>query len=283
MTALVAATLLATLQQIGAGSGLTVAVDVERLERPEVAPVGVQAARAMPMASTFKLPLAVAVLRAVDKRELPALDGTVTLLPADMNRGHSPLYDRLGPKGGRVTLRAALTELLENSDNSAADGLLRIAGGGAKVTAALRALGVDGMTIDRSEAEMGRDLERVGVAKFDADPRDHATPAAMVKLLRKLWRGELLSTTSTAFVQEHMARCHTGFARLRAGVPAKTAVADRTGTCGAAWCANAVGVITLPSGEHALVAAFVAGAGPTAAKEKLIADVARAVFAEYAR
>ena len=38
--------------------------------------------------------------------------------------------------------------------------------------------------------------------------------------------------------------------------------------------------MTLPSGEHALVAVFVAGAGPMAAKEKLIADVARAVWAD---
>ncbi|MCA1664023.1 MAG: class A beta-lactamase-related serine hydrolase, partial [Myxococcales bacterium] len=208
---------------------------------------------------------------------------SVTLLPRDMNRGHSPLYDRLGAKGGRATVREVLTQLLEASDNSAADALVRIAGGGVKLTAALRAMGIDGMTIDRNEAEMARDLERVGVAKFDADPRDHATPAAMVELLRKLWRGELVSAASTAFVQEHMARCYTGRARLRAGVPPKTAVADRTGTCGADWCANAVGVMTLPSGEHALVAAFVAGAATTEAKEKLIAEVARAVWADATR
>lgn len=281
-TSLVAATLLAALQQIGAGSGLTVAVDVELLERKDAAPVAVNATRAMPMASTFKLPLAIAVLHAVDKGELP-LDAPTALLPVDMHAHASPLYERLGPKGGKVALREALTELLEASDNSAADALVRIAGGGAKVTARLRALGVDGMSIDRNEAEMARDLERVGVAKFDADARDHATPAAMVKLLRELWRGELLSATSTAFVQEHMARCHTGLGRLRAGVPKTAAVADRTGTCGADWCANAVGVITLPAGEHALVAAFVSGTSPTAAKEKLIADVARAVWAEYAR
>jgi beta-lactamase class A len=280
VTALVAATLLATLQQLAAGSGLTVAVAVERLESKEA--IGVNAERAMPMASTFKLPLAVAVLRAVEEGKLPPPDAPITLLPVDMHAHASPLYERM-PKGGKVALREVLTQLLEASDNSAADALVRIAGGGAKVTTVLRALGVDGMTIDRNEAEMARDLERVGVAKFDADPRDHATPAAMVGLLRKLWRGELLGAASTAFVQEHMARCHTGFARLRAGVPPKTAVADRTGTCGADWCANAVGVITLPSGEHALVAAFVAGAAPTTAKEKLIADVARAVWADATR
>jgi beta-lactamase class A len=278
----VVATLLAALQQLAGASGVTLAVDVELLEHPGAA-VGVQADRAMPMASTFKLPLAVAVLRESERGALPALDGSITIVPADMHAHASPLYERLGKKGGRTTLREALTQLLEASDNSAADALVRLAGGGAKVTATLRALGLDGMTIDRNEAEMGRDLDRVGVAKFDADPRDHTTPAAMVKLLGKLWRGQLLGAAATAFVEEHMARCHTGLGRLRAGLPEKTPVADRTGTCGAAWCANDVAVVTLPSGEHALVAVYVSGAAPTAAKEKLMADVGRALWAEYAR
>lgn len=301
----------ATVRALAKQSGATVAVSVELLERHQTD--GVDASRAMPMASTFKLPLALVVMRAIERRELPGLDATVRLLPTDMLAGASPLYDRM-PNGGTATMREVLGALLEASDNSAADALLRLAGGPARVTATLRALGLDGISIDRGEAEMmldshgvahpppsewtarrireldgavGDAQHRAALARFAADPRDHASPAAMTHLLARLWRGELLGPASTAFLQQEMARCTTGRNRLRAGVPAGTPVADRTGTCDGpgpdgADCANAAGVLTLPSGEHLVVAVYVAGgAAPFAAKEKLIADVARALWAEW--
>src|SRR5262249_12821227 len=79
-------------------------------------------------------------------------------------------------------------------------------------------------------------------------------------------------------------RCQTGARRLRAGLPPNTPVGDRTGTCSSlagdgadALCANDVGMVTPPSGQHVVIAAFVEDAGgPTAATERLIADSARA-------
>jgi hypothetical protein len=77
--------------------------------------------------------------------------------------------------------------------------------------------------------------------------------------------------------------------RLRAGLPAAgaKAVADRTGTCdgpteSAAICANDIGVLTLPSGEHVVVAVMIEDAGASLAdKEKTMQAVGRAVWQHY--
>ena len=301
----------ARLAAIARASGSTVGVFVEHLERREAARLN--AARPFPLASTFKLPLAVVALRAVERHELPPLDGKVRLEATDMLPWASPLYERM-PTGGEASLREVLASLLEASDNSAADALLRLCGGPAHVRAELAALGLPGISIDRNEAEIA--LDSAGVAhppaaewtaagigartrsvprpqhlaalrRFRADPRDHATPEAMARVLARIWRGELLTAPHRAVLREGLARCHTGARRLRAGLPPQTAVADRTGTCNGLGdddtiCANDVGVLTLPSGEHVIVAAFVEDAGgPVAAKERVLAAIARAVWDAY--
>ena len=300
------------LAALAKNSRSTVGIYVEHLEKHETA--GVNATRPFPLASTFKLPLAIVVLGAVEKQALPGLDGNVHLEASDMRGWASPLHQRL-PEGGDVTLREVLSSLLETSDNSAADALLRLAGGGARVTAALHALGLDGIGIDRNKGEMALDShgvahppareltaarlhqllasappeqQRRAVAKLMADPRDHGSPAAMGRVVARLWRGELpLTKEHAAFVRQEMTRCQTGVRRLRAGLPEAAAVADRTGTCydrgdDLPPCANDIGLLTLPSGEHVVVAVMIEDAGaPLGDKEKTMAAVARAVWQRY--
>ena len=98
-----------------------------------------------------------------------------------------------------------------------------------------------------------------------------------------------LAKEHAAFVRQKMARCQTGKRRLRAGLPRgmSGAVADRTGTCDGASeerpiCANDIGLLTLPSGEHVVVAVMIEDDGaPIGDKEKTMADVARAVWQSY--
>jgi beta-lactamase class A len=300
-----------TLTELADRSGSTVGIFVEHLERRET--IAVHGARPFPLASTFKLPLAVAALQAVEQRELPALDQKVRLEATDMIPWASPLHARL-PAGGEVTLRELLATLLQNSDNSAADALLRLLGGPVGLRPRLARLGLGGLSIDRDEAELALDgagvaypprsertaahlsallahappAERnAALARLRADPRDHGTPEVMAHLLARLWRGELLSPPHRALLRDELSRCTTGRRRLRAGVPPGTPVADRTGTCAggsdaSAICANDVGVLGLPSGEHVVVAVFVEDAGgEVASKEKLIAAIARAAWEHY--
>jgi len=64
------------------------------------------------------------------------------------------------------------------------------------------------------------------------DPRDTATPDDMTKLLVRLWKRDLLTSQSSAFLIEMLGRCETGKSRIRGMLPDGTAVAHKTGSLG---------------------------------------------------
>lgn len=255
-----------------------------------------------PMASTFKVPVAVQLLHLVDEQSL-RLDRMIDLAPADLAPGSGMITSLLDDPGVSLSLRNLLELMLLISDNTAADLMLREAGGPDAVNARLRALGVEGMRVDRSTLSLiadalgtaapapesrtragyetlfdalPEDAVKTARAAFAADPRDTSSPRAMAELLAKIWRGQALSDASTALLIDIMSRCQTGQARLKGMLPIGTEVAHKTGTI--AGSANDVGVITLPhDAGHVIVAAFVKGSdAEMAARERAIADVARA-------
>ncbi len=80
-----------------------------------------------------------------------------------------------------------------------------------------------------------------------------------------------------------MRRSATGPRRLKAGLPASTPVAHRTGMSatidGLTGAVNDVGVITLGNGRHAVVAVFVKGTErPVADADAAIASIARRIW-----
>jgi len=275
---------LAAIARDAGGSVGLAAVVVETGERLQLA-----GDQRFPMQSVFKLPLALTVLHLVDQGRL-RLEVKVKLGPDDMRRGRSPLRDRW-PTGVTLTIEELLRWMLAEGDNSAADVLLRLAGGPAAVTARLRALKIEGVRVDRSEDELTRELEPVrGQAVFDAylaDPRDTATPGAMADLLVVMARGRELQPASHARLLGWMTETQTGLERIRALMPAGTAVADRTGGGpdfrGVNSCTNDVGLITLPGGRHLALAVFLKGSPlPADERDRVIARLARAVYDHWA-
>jgi beta-lactamase class A len=205
----------------------------------------------------------------------------------------------------RELVRLAVSE----SDNTAADLLLRQVGGPGAVTRDLRALGIRGMRVDRGEGELvqdftgipggpgrgslaavdslvphlGRDTRDRAFRAYLRDPRDTATPREMARLLVLLQRRRVLHPAGTAELLRMMAETPTGPARLKGLLPPGTAVAHKTGRSGS-WegvtgVVNDVGLITLPDGSHLAVAAFVRGAARgTEPAERAIARISRAVY-----
>ncbi len=60
---------------------------------------------------------------------------------------------------------------------------------------------------------------------FETDPRDHATPLAMLKLLLAIDGGTAMSAGGSAFLLGVMSRTHTGVGRLKGLLPKGTPVA----------------------------------------------------------
>jgi beta-lactamase class A len=229
-----------------------------------------------PMQSVYKLPIAMAALHAVDGGAL-ALASKVVVQAADLvpPTVHSPLRDRYPHGGVELSLRELLRLMVEVSDGTASDVVLRLAGGGEGVTRFLRGLGVTGMVVATSEAEMARG--------DDVQYRNWATPLAAVQLLRAIQEGQGLSPSSRALLREFMFASVTGTRRIPGLLPAGTRVEHKTGTSrtlgGLTRATNDVGIVRLPDAWHLAVAVFVADSkADEATREAVIARIARAAW-----
>ncbi|HEY2943749.1 MAG TPA: class A beta-lactamase [Vicinamibacteria bacterium] len=295
----------------------SLAREVERLSRASGGIVGVSAlhlqtgrrvalrgGERFPMASSYKVPIAVELLRRVDAGEL-SLDQMVTVGPGDLHPGSGTLSELFNKPGVSLSIRNLLELMLLISDNSATDMLLARAGGGAAVTARMRALGIDGIDVSRPTVDLiadrgglkapppigeqspeawGRLFQAVPEAEkkaaaeaFDKDPRDTATPDAMVDLLARIQGKSLHKPETAELLLDIMRRCQTGEARLKGFLPEATVIAHKTGTIGGST--NDVGIVTLPQGAgQVAIAVFVkSSTKPIPERERVIAQIARAV------
>lgn len=261
-----------------------------------------------PMASTYKVPIAVQLLHLVDEGEL-SLDQMVRIERPHYSPGSGMISRLLDDPGVSLSIRNLLELMLLISDNSATDLCLRHAGGGSAVTQRMTDIGVDGLQVnrptlmiiadwvgvenvpgddERDPRKYGELFESVPEEKrdeareaFNKDSRDTSTPRAMATLLEKIWKGEILSKDSSVLLVDIMERCETGLDRLKGILPEGTVVAHKTGTIGGTT--NDVGIITLPhDAGHVIVAAFIKESElPVAEREKAIAEVARAAHDYY--
>lgn len=224
-----------------------------------------------PQRSVYKLPIALSVLRRADARQL-RLDSTITVTPADFAPMHSPLRESAAGRAVSVTVDSLLSLMVSESDNTASDVLLRLAGGPDAVMRDLQALGATHVRVDRSERELA-------AARDAADEqRDTATPDGMADLLVLIANGRGLSGESHRRLLEIMERTRTGPNRIRALLPPGTRVAHKTGT--GSPMTNDAGLVTLPggAGQVAVVVFVRSTAASVAARERVIAEMARAAY-----
>jgi beta-lactamase class A len=228
------------------------------------------------MASVFKVPVAIAVLGAVEKGTL-RLEQEVEIKKSD-RRKVGPLYDEWRP-GMQVTVAGMVDVMLVHSDNTAADKLVALLGGPRAVERDLASRGVAGVRFSLDEKGMGAAMKK-DLAAFEKGAQNGASPDAIAALLGRLLRGELLSGASTDRISDAMRRCRTGDRRLRAGFPKGTDVRDKTGTVGS--CSNDAGIARLPDGTHLALAVFTRGGRGAAARDETIARIARAAWLAFA-
>ena len=265
-----------TLDSLAKASGGALGVGIEVLETRRR--VMRDADGHYPMQSVYKLPIAMATLAAVDAGRLK-LDQDVAIVPGEYVRigQYSPIRDKW-PQGVTLPLREVLRLNTVESDGTACDVLLRVLGGADSVRAWLGSIGVRDVEV--------RDPEKTLGADWTAQYRNWMTPASALVLLRAAHEGRGLSAASHALLLDLMRGTTTGPRRLKAGLPAGTALAHRTGTGGArdgvTSATNDIGIVTLPDGRHLAIAVLLRDSrADDAAREATIAAVARAAWGAW--
>lgn len=209
------------------------------------------------MCSTFKLPLAAFF---ADGREAR------TMLPftrADV-LPNSPYSDAVAAAGG-MTVDAAAEHAVADSDNTAANLLLRRLGGPEEYTRRVRAWGDNVTRLDRHETALNENVR--------GDLRDSTSPAAMAGTARRLVMGNLLEPAARDRLRSWLVASRTGLHRIRAGLPAGWTLGHKTGTCGNA--VNDVAFFRTPRGNEYVLAVYLDRPAHDARGEAAIADVAR--------
>lgn len=209
------------------------------------------------MASTIKLPIALAFLHRVDEKK-ESLNRVINMGLANSVPGSGSLHHIFEKKQLKMSLQQILKYMLRNSDNSASDTILRVVNGPEYVAKRMAALGFKNILINRSIMEMFVDTNHVDPAllnkprpvfswekafdrvplsekklawqRFQKDIRDTTTPDEMAKLLVKVYKKQALSESSTKLLLNIMERCRTGRSRIKGLLPAYVKVAHKTGT-----------------------------------------------------
>ena len=268
-----------------------------------------------PMQSTYKAPIAVAVLHQVDEGAL-TLDRPIAIHRADLSVLWSPINQKFAGEAMTFSVEDLLRRMVGESDNTAADVLQRILGGSEKVQQILAGLGIRNVRVDRLEREIQLEMRGIAAKDFQADwikpeafervveqlpepsrrqalqehyedPRDNATPKGMCDFLVKLRTNRLLSEKSTELLLQMMTETNTGQKRLKAGLPAGWSVAHKTGTSGDLLgvrpAINDVGILTTPQGEHIAIAVFVSDSPASLEDiERAMAQIAAATVKAFA-
>ncbi len=232
-----------------------------------------------PMQSVYKLPIAMAVLQQTDAGKI-TLEQKARVEKSDFVRQgqHSPIRDG-NPNGVELTVSELLRFSISQSDGTASDVLLKLAGGAEAVGKYLEELQVNEMIVANSEKEIGRDWE--------TQYRNWASPDGAIDLCRALHeRHGGLSESSQALLLKFLTESTPGPKRLKGLLPAGTIVAHKTGTSGTqkgvTAATNDIGIITLPNKQHVAIAVFVSDSpADEATREKVIAKIAKAAWDKW--
>ncbi|MDX6558268.1 MAG: beta-lactamase class [Blastocatellia bacterium] len=261
------------IDQIASAAKGRVGVAAVALETEET--VSLNSRDHFPMQSVYKLPIGMAVMKQVDDGKI-TLDQKVPVTKKDfVSPGqHSPIRDR-NPKGTRLTVGELLRFAISESDGTASDVLMKLAGGPEAVQAYLIELKITDMIVLNTEKELAQD--------WQTQYRNWTTPEAAVALLRALFERRGLSESAQSLLLKLMTESTPGAKRLKGLLPAGTVVAHKTGTSGSrngiTAATNDIGIITLANGRHLAIAVFVSDSpADEATREAVIAQIARAVW-----
>lgn len=258
-------------------SGQLVALDLSALERRHDGRIGVaafsgpkqtgwRAGERFLYCSTFKLFLAIATLqRAAEGQE--GLARAVPILQADMVP-HAPVTEPA--VGGTMTIEALCQAAVEQSDNPAANILIREMGGRRAFREWYASIGDTVTRVDRAEPDLNS----------PNGEQDTTTPAqAVTNLDVVLHRGSPIRGQIVPVLTRWLLASPTGPGRIKAAAPAGWRVAHKTGTSDFGQT-NDIGVMHAPQGDTVTLAVYFDAPATASAEQRdaVVAEVTRHVL-----
>jgi beta-lactamase class A len=260
----------ARITEVFADAGATGWLHATAVDGSVAGDVDVDGDRPVALASVYKLPLLVAMMRMVDRTVLDPLQ-MVTLSPDDRTVGPTGISSLLDDV--TMSWRDLAAMMMTVSDNAAADAILRRVGID-EVADTLRALGLTSsrivggtadahrlLHVDTGTTNLASALDALANADRHVDPRAYdplhsssATAREMTTLLRAIWVDSAAEPDSCAFVRKLMG-AQVSRTRLPSGFAfAGVKVAGKTGTMGA--LRHEIGVVEYDDESPYAVAVF---------------------------
>ena len=247
--------------RLGPGAGLGVGIYDGSMHRV----LGFDLNSRYPLASTFKVPLVAAILSEVD-RGVRSLSDRIAISSADIV-AYAPIVRR-NVERGHMSVANLCAAALKESDNSAANLLLRTLGGPEAFNAFVRGCGDSTTRLDRYEPELN--------AVTVDDERDSTTPAAMAVLAHRLFFGDVLSYESRGSLLRWNGNMIAGRRRAAADEPPGSGPRDQLGVVnGELWSFDSPG-----EHERLTIVSFIRGGNSTPpAREAAHATVGQLIIA----
>ncbi|WP_276877114.1 class A beta-lactamase, subclass A2 [Chryseobacterium joostei] len=254
----------------------TVGISVKGIEDKDT--LSINGNKETPLMSVFKFHIALAVLNRVDKGKLK-LNQKFFIKKEDlMPETWSPIREEYPEGNMYLTLDQLLRYTVSHSDNNGCDILLNIIGGTDSVQKFINQQGIKDFTIKVNEQQM---------SSFDKFYLNTTTPLATTDLLEKFYNGKVLKKETTKYLYQIMVETSRGLTWMKAGLPAGTELAHRTGISSRnennlRAAMNDVGIVKLPNGKHFILSVYLKNINEEmAVTEKIIADISHAVWEYY--
>jgi beta-lactamase class A len=229
-----------------------------------------------PMLSTFKFPVALTVLHAIENGKL-SLDQKLFIKKEELLEDTWSPFKEEYPEGNiSISLEEAMRWMLCYSDNNLTDILLRLIGGTESVQ---KFIGNKDFVIKNDEEGMHKD--------WDSQFINKVTPNRASGLLETFYQGKIVNKIHTQWLYNAMLNNKTGLKRLKGKLPEHVKVAHRSGTsftnkAGMTGAVNSYGIIELPNSKKIVIAVFVHDTYESFDHaEAIIADISKAAYEYY--
>lgn len=255
-----------------------VGVSISSIENSDT--LSVNGENIYPLMSVFKFPIALFVLKQVDKGKLD-INQKILITKSDVAPKTWSTIREKYPNGNiKLSLAEILTYTVSQSDNIGCDILLKLVGGPIAVQNYIDNIGIQGFVIKVNEEKMRED--------FASQRINTATPIASTQLLKIFFTKNILTKKNTDFLKKIMTETSTGNDRIRGQLPKETSVAHKTGTSdtneeGVTIATNDIGVVTLPNGKHFAISVFVSNSKESNdTNAKIISDISKLAWDYFA-